>query len=52
MMYRSKTRQKNGIPPELSQEIGYQIKEELKESSYHGQTTKQIEELISNWYKI
>ncbi len=40
-----KTRQKSGRPSELSEEIEYQIKKELKESSY-GWTTKQVEELI------
>ncbi len=40
-----KTRQKSGRPSELSQEISYQIKKELKESRY-GWTTKQVEELI------
>ncbi len=45
MMYRLKDRTKAGRPPELSQEMVYHIKEELKESSY-GWTTKQVEELI------
>jgi putative transposase len=40
-----KDRTKAGRPPELSQEISYQIKKELKESS-QGWTTKQVEELI------
>ncbi|MER5174355.1 MAG: helix-turn-helix domain-containing protein, partial [Candidatus Nitrosocosmicus sp.] len=40
-----KTRQKSGRPLELSQEVIYQIKNELKESRY-GWTTKQVEELI------
>ena len=42
-----KTRQKSsGRPSELSEEVMYQIKKELKESSYGGWTTKQAEELI------
>ena len=41
-----KTRQKSGRPSELSEEVMYQIKKELKESSYDGWTTKQAEELI------
>ncbi|MER5174300.1 MAG: helix-turn-helix domain-containing protein [Candidatus Nitrosocosmicus sp.] len=41
-----KTRQKSGRPSELSQEISYQIKNELKESNNKGWTTKQVEELI------
>ena len=40
-----KDRTKSGRPPELSEETSYQIKKELKESSY-GWTTKQVEELI------
>ena len=40
-----KTRQKSGRPSELSEEICYRIKEELKESN-QGWTTKQVEELI------
>ena len=40
-----KTRQKSGRPPEISEEISYQIKKELKESN-QGWTTKQVEELI------
>ncbi len=40
-----KNRPKSGRPTELSKEIEYQIKKELKESSY-GWTTKQEEELI------
>ena len=40
-----KDRTKAGRPPELSEEISYQIKKELKESS-QGWTTKQVEELI------
>ncbi len=40
-----KDRTKSGRPPELSKEISYQIKEELKERN-HGWTTKQVEELI------
>ena len=40
-----KTRQKSGRPSEISEEVRYQIKKELKESSY-GWTTKQAEELI------
>ena len=39
-----KTRQKSGRPTEISEEIRYQIRKELKESNY-GWTTKQ-EELI------
>ena len=34
-----KTRQKSGRPSEISKEIGYQIRKELKESNY-GWTTK------------
>ena len=41
-----KTRQKSGRPSEISEEVRYQIKKELKESSYDGWTTKQAEELI------
>ena len=40
-----KNRQKSGRPPELSEEITHQIKQELKESN-QGWTTKQVEELI------
>ena len=41
-----KTRQKSGRPSaELSEEVVYQIKKELKESN-QGWTTKQVEELI------
>jgi len=40
-----KTRQKSGRPCVISEEVVYQIKKELKESSY-GWTTKKIEELI------
>ena len=40
-----KDRTKSGRPPELSEEISYQIKKELQESN-HGWTTKQVEELI------
>ncbi len=40
-----KTRQKSGRPPKISEEVVYQIKKELKESS-QGWTTKQAEELI------
>ena len=40
-----KTRPKSGRPTEISEEIGYQIRKELKESNY-GWTTKQMEELI------
>ena len=40
-----KTRPKSGRPSELSEEIMYQIKKELKESN-QGWTTKQAEELI------
>ena len=45
ILYRLNTRQKSGTPSEISEEVVYQIKKELKESSY-GWTTKQIEELI------
>ena len=42
-----KTRQKSsGRPSELSEEVVYQIKKELKESNNPGWTTKQAEELI------
>ncbi len=41
-----KTRPKSGRPPELSEEMEYQIKKELKESNHQGWTTKQVEELI------
>ena len=40
-----KTRQKSGRPTEISEEVRYQIKKELKESN-QGWTTKQAEELI------
>ena len=40
-----KTRQKSGRPSEISEEVVYRIKKELKESGY-GWTTKQVEELI------
>ncbi len=40
-----KTRPKSGRPPELSEDVIYQIKKELKESN-QGWTTKQAEELI------
>jgi transposase len=40
-----KTRHKSGRPPELSEEVRYQIKKELSNSN-HGWTTKQAEELI------
>ena len=40
-----KDRTKSGRPPKLSEEISYQIKQELKESN-QGWTTKQVEELI------
>ena len=40
-----KTRPKSGRPSEISEEVVYQIKKELKESK-QGWTTKQIEELI------
>ncbi|HEY6536612.1 MAG TPA: winged helix-turn-helix domain-containing protein [Candidatus Nitrosocosmicus sp.] len=43
---RLKNRQKSGRPTEISEEIGYQIKKELKESNYGWRTTKQVEELI------
>ena len=41
-----KTRPKSGRPSELSEEVMYQIKKELKESSYQGWTKKQVEDLI------
>src|SRR3954454_464485 len=40
-----RNRTKSGRPPELTEEISYQIKQELKESK-QGWTTKQVEELI------
>src|SRR3954469_16227606 len=40
-----KTRPKSGRPSEISEDIEYQIKKELKESK-QGWTTKQVEELI------
>jgi putative transposase len=40
-----KDRTKSGRPSEITEEISYQIKKELQESSY-GWTTKQVEELI------
>ena len=40
-----KDRIKSGRPSEISEEISYQIKKELKESK-QGWTTKQVEELI------
>ncbi len=40
-----KDRTKSGRPSELSEEVSYQIKKELKESN-KGWTTKQVEELI------
>ncbi|MER5175936.1 MAG: winged helix-turn-helix domain-containing protein [Candidatus Nitrosocosmicus sp.] len=40
-----KTRQKSDRPPELSEEISYQIKKEIFNSN-QGWTTKQVEELI------
>ncbi len=40
-----KTRPKSGRPTELSEEISFIIKKELKESN-KGWTTKQVEELI------
>ena len=40
-----KDRTKSGRPSEISEEISYQIKKELKESN-KGWTTKQVEELI------
>ena len=43
-----KTRSKSGRPTEISEEIEYQIKKELKESNKQGWTTKQVEELIIN----
>jgi putative transposase len=42
---RLKTRLKSGRPPQLSEDISYQIKKELSGSKY-GWSTKQIEELI------
>ena len=41
-----KDRTKSGRPPELSKEMVYLIKKELKESNNQGWTTKQVEELI------
>src|SRR3954466_2109631 len=38
-------RTKSGRPPELTKEVSYQIKQELKQSN-QGWTTKQVEELI------
>ena len=40
-----KSRPKSGRPPELSEEVSYIIKKELKESN-QGWTTKQVEEMI------
>jgi len=40
-----RNRTKSGRPSEISEEINYQIKKELKESN-KGWTTKQVEELI------
>ncbi len=40
-----KTRPKSGRPTEISEEVVYQIKKELKESNQRW-TTKQVEELI------
>ena len=40
-----KSRPKSGRPPELSKEVSFSIKKELKESS-QGWTTKQVDELI------
>ncbi len=40
-----KDKPKSGRPPELSEEISYQIKKELSDSN-QGWTTKQVEELI------
>ncbi len=40
-----KDRTKSGRPPEISEEISYQIKKELQESN-QGWTTKQVEEMI------
>jgi putative transposase len=40
-----RNRAKSGRPSEISEEISYQIKKELKESN-KGWTTKQVEELI------
>ena len=40
-----KDRIKSGRPPELSEEVCYQIKKELKESN-QGWTTKQVDDLI------
>ncbi len=40
-----RNRTKSGRPSEISEEISYQIKKELKESN-KGWTTKQVEELI------
>ena len=48
-----KSRPKSGRPPELSEEVSYTIKKELKESN-QGWTTKQVDELIvrEKWHKI
>jgi transposase len=48
MRYKLKPRPKSGRPSEISEEIEYRIKKELKESNSHGWgTTKQVEkELI------
>ncbi len=40
-----KSRPKSGRPSEMSEEVSYQIKKELKESN-QGWTTKQVEKLI------
>jgi putative transposase len=41
-----KDRTKSGRPSEISEDVGYQIKKELKESNNQGWTTKQAEEAI------
>ena len=46
MTYRLKDRTKAGRPPELSEDMIYQIKKELSNSNQGWRTTKQVEELI------
>ncbi len=45
-MYRLKDKIKSDRPPQLSLEMIYQIKKEIKECNNRGWTTKQVEELI------
>jgi transposase len=47
-----KTRPKSGRPSEISEDIEYQIKKELKESNNQGLTTKQVEEMIIKESKV